>query len=197
MPACGWGNLPGSASLAGFNRAFLIVLVVGAIASYNINIDRFSLHAVYRNRLIRAFLGASSRKRDPNPFTGFDPGDNPRVRELWPIGVGAGTQPGPIPLIGDRSMSSIWRSTSSHPDGLHGRSVRRSHSRSVRFTPAVRARHFARVRNTAIRVRPKESRSGRRWPSRVQQQAPIWAITPRQRLRFSWHFSTFGSARPW
>jgi hypothetical protein len=37
-----------------------------------ININRFSLHSMYRSRLIRAFLGAS-RLRHPNPFTGFDP----------------------------------------------------------------------------------------------------------------------------
>lgn len=71
----------------------LIALVVGAVASYNININRFSLHAVYRNRLIRAFLGASSPKRNPNPFTGFDLADNPRVHELWPSKSATGTWP--------------------------------------------------------------------------------------------------------
>src|SRR5581483_8638143 len=31
---------------------------------------------MYRNRLIRAYLGASRETRAPNPFTGFDPDDN-------------------------------------------------------------------------------------------------------------------------
>jgi hypothetical protein len=57
-------------------------VVVGMMASRCININRFSLHALYRNRLIRAFLGASRRRR-PDRFTGFDPHDNPRVHQLW------------------------------------------------------------------------------------------------------------------
>jgi hypothetical protein len=54
----------------------LIVLVVFFSAAININ--RFSLHAMYRSRLIRAYLGASRKNRDrqPDPFTGFDPADN-------------------------------------------------------------------------------------------------------------------------
>jgi hypothetical protein len=47
-----------------------------------INVNKFSLHAIYRNRLVRAYLGASNSKRDPNPFTGFDPADNLRLQEL-------------------------------------------------------------------------------------------------------------------
>ena len=35
--------------------------------------------SIYRNRLIRAYLGASNPKRAPNPFTGFDEGDNIRM----------------------------------------------------------------------------------------------------------------------
>jgi len=57
--------------------------VLGFGASYFININRFSLHAFYRNRLIRAFLGAS-RKRKPDLFTGFDSKDNPKLHTLWP-----------------------------------------------------------------------------------------------------------------
>ena len=43
------------------------------------------LHALYRNRLIRAFLGAShARKRQPDRFTDFDETDNLAMHELWP-----------------------------------------------------------------------------------------------------------------
>jgi len=51
-----------------------------------INLNKLSLHAAYRNRLIRAFLGASrsNEERRPNPFTGFDPTDNLQVHELRP-----------------------------------------------------------------------------------------------------------------
>jgi hypothetical protein len=47
-----------------------------------INANRFSLHATYRNRLIRAYLAASRPMRAPNRFTGFDPADNFPLREL-------------------------------------------------------------------------------------------------------------------
>src|SRR5207302_6662236 len=47
-----------------------------------ININRFSLHGVYRDRLIRAYLGASNPHRKPNPFSGFDPGDNLTLTRL-------------------------------------------------------------------------------------------------------------------
>lgn len=59
-------------------------LVIGGAASWFVNINWFSLHGLYRNRLIRAFLGASCVERLPNPFTGFDQKDNPQVAELWP-----------------------------------------------------------------------------------------------------------------
>ena len=48
--------------------------------SWFVNVNRFSLHALYRNRLVRAFLGSaratqsSSASRDP--FTLFDQADN-------------------------------------------------------------------------------------------------------------------------
>lgn len=65
----------------------LIAFLVARIASCNVNINRFSLHALYRNRLIRAYLGASRDKRHPNRFTGFDDDDNVRMHELWPDDV--------------------------------------------------------------------------------------------------------------
>ncbi|HWN43799.1 MAG TPA: hypothetical protein VNW71_16350 [Thermoanaerobaculia bacterium] len=47
-----------------------------------VNVNRFSLQAMYRNRLVRAYLGASNARRRPNLFTGFDPDDNLRMHEL-------------------------------------------------------------------------------------------------------------------
>ena len=61
-------------------------LVVGGGLSLFMNLNIFSLHAGYRSRLIRAFLGASrpEQQRKPNPFTGFDPADNINMHELRP-----------------------------------------------------------------------------------------------------------------
>ncbi len=62
--------------------AVLFVLLGVGLACL-INSNKFSLHAMYRDRLIRAYLGASNPHRDPNPFTGFDEGDNIRMSEMW------------------------------------------------------------------------------------------------------------------
>ena len=53
-------------------------------ASERINVNRFSLQGFYRNRLVRAYLAAGrpNRARTPDPFTGFDADDNPRMHEL-------------------------------------------------------------------------------------------------------------------
>jgi hypothetical protein len=62
----------------------IVAFAVAYVASRCVNINRFSLHALYRNRLIRAYLGASRQARHPDRFTGFDPKDNVRMHELWP-----------------------------------------------------------------------------------------------------------------
>jgi hypothetical protein len=60
-----------------------ILAGIGFVSSYSVNVNRFSLHSLYRNRLIRAFLGATNAQRNANQFTQFDPGDNPRMTDLW------------------------------------------------------------------------------------------------------------------
>jgi hypothetical protein len=60
-----------------------ILLVAGMAMARLINANKFSLHGVYRERLIRAYLGASNSHRKENPFTGFDENDNIKMRDLW------------------------------------------------------------------------------------------------------------------
>jgi Patatin-like phospholipase len=66
----------------------VILLVIAAVLALalgqHINVNRFSMHAVYRNRLVRAFLGTARSQRQPDEFTGLDPADNPRMTELEP-----------------------------------------------------------------------------------------------------------------
>jgi hypothetical protein len=59
-----------------------ILLVLSRVMARYININRFSLHAMYRNRLIRAYLGASNPKRNASRFTGFAANDNLLMRDL-------------------------------------------------------------------------------------------------------------------
>ena len=71
----------------------LLVLPAASLA-FLVNINVFSLHGMYRSRLIRAFLGASNPRRRPDPFTGFDPRDNIPMHALGrrkPTGGGGGT----------------------------------------------------------------------------------------------------------
>lgn len=74
---------PALAALVVDIQLWAIALLAGlcAVAAATVDVNRFSLHAMYRARLIRAYLGASRPRtgegcRDPNPFTGFDPDDN-------------------------------------------------------------------------------------------------------------------------
>src|SRR6266481_9214566 len=61
----------------------LLLLLLGVVMARLVNANKFSLHGVYRDRLIRAYLGASNSDRKPNPFTGFDENDNIKMRDLW------------------------------------------------------------------------------------------------------------------
>jgi hypothetical protein len=64
--------------------AGLALAVFGLIAGYFVDINQFSLHGAYRDRLIRAYLGASRQPgtRRPNLFTGFDRHDNLEMVDL-------------------------------------------------------------------------------------------------------------------
>lgn len=60
----------------------LAFLGFGWFMARYININTFSLHGMYRNRLIRAYLGASDERRNANKFTGFAQTDNLYMHEL-------------------------------------------------------------------------------------------------------------------
>jgi Patatin-like phospholipase len=72
--------------LGRFVLAFGACAFICGAASWAINTNRFSLHGLYRNRLIRAFLGGSHaiNERQPNPLSQFDEHDNLNLCELWP-----------------------------------------------------------------------------------------------------------------
>ena len=46
--------------------------------------NTFSLHGMYGNRLVRAYLGAARGQRDPHWFTGFDADDNAPLKNCPP-----------------------------------------------------------------------------------------------------------------
>ncbi|PWT79666.1 MAG: hypothetical protein C5B57_13555, partial [Blastocatellia bacterium] len=81
---------------AGVALLFASVLAVTLVFAWRVDINEFSMHAFYRNRLARGYLGASNLSRKANPFTGIDPEDsNVPVSGLR---ASAG-YPGPFPIF--------------------------------------------------------------------------------------------------
>lgn len=89
-------------------------IAVGLGMGLVVNINQFSLHAAYRDRLIRAYLGASRPRaeRKPNPFTGFDTRDN---LQMWQL---RGNRPFPVlnltlNLVGGKELA--WQDRKAQP----------------------------------------------------------------------------------
>ena len=58
-------------------------VILGTVLSLRVNINEFSLHYFYKNRLVRCYLGASNTQfRQADPFTGFDPQDDILLAKL-------------------------------------------------------------------------------------------------------------------
>lgn len=60
----------------------LALAIAGSILAFRVDINEFSMHHFYKNRLVRCYLGASNENRRPNPFTGFDSRDDFFLSEL-------------------------------------------------------------------------------------------------------------------
>lgn len=72
---------PGNPFLLAGSMAAL--LIIGWLAGEAINTNKFSLHYYWRNRIVRAYLGASAGKiPDSARFTGFSEKDNLQMHEL-------------------------------------------------------------------------------------------------------------------
>ncbi|WP_159627682.1 patatin-like phospholipase family protein [Massilia puerhi] len=62
--------------------AFGGFLGAALLLGWRVDINKFSLYMLYRNRVVRAWFGAGNRARRPHPFTGFDPNDDMLLAEL-------------------------------------------------------------------------------------------------------------------
>lgn len=65
-----------------FSFLWIIATSIAALLAWRLDVNEFSMHLFYRNRLVRAFAGASNPKRVPSPFTGFAPDDDIALSEL-------------------------------------------------------------------------------------------------------------------
>jgi len=61
--------------------ACLVLFATAFLLSWRVNINEFSIHHAYRNRLVRCYLGASVPNRQAQAFTGFSEADD------LPLGV--------------------------------------------------------------------------------------------------------------
>ena len=100
----------------------LILAATAIVFGWRIDINEFSLHAFYRDRIARCYAGASNPDRRANPFTGFAASDkklrlvdllpkrfnSPALRDLWAPACGpdpcfpapqAPTYEGPFPIF--------------------------------------------------------------------------------------------------
>jgi hypothetical protein len=84
--------------------------------AWRVDINEFSLHHFYRNRLVRAYLGATTCNRQPNPFTGFDDRDDIKLAGLLnpPKHLCDGVDPaiqydGPYPIVNTTLNLSVGR----------------------------------------------------------------------------------------
>ena len=74
-----------------------VCVVAGLLLSWRVDINQFSMHNFYKNRLVRCYLGASrQRRRRPNPFTGFDDSDDELLYRFTPQKNG---YLGPYPIV--------------------------------------------------------------------------------------------------
>lgn len=93
-----------------FGAIFIVLVAMAFGLSRYVDINVFAFHMFYRNRLERCYLGASNPARHPNPFTGLDPLDSPRLADL----KRNGKVQRPYPLINTalniaRSANLAWQ----------------------------------------------------------------------------------------
>ncbi len=71
-------ELSGASEYVNHTVAFVWMGFVAAavLLSWRVDINQFSVHMLYRNRLVRCYLGASVPGRRGQPFTGFSSGDD-------------------------------------------------------------------------------------------------------------------------
>ncbi len=97
------------------------LIVFGALAGlalllgHVIAINRFSLHGMYRDRLVRTFLGVSrpGAERRPSPFTGFDEDDDLAISRLTEPGRPLHVVNATLNLVAENRLATAERKSAS------------------------------------------------------------------------------------
>lgn len=101
----------GEASAAGEGLTYVFYLAAAIVATFlffgwRVDVNQFSMHGFYRDRLARCYLGGTNPIRTADPFTGFDDHTETRSRtgmklsSLLPTRFqGDGSDNGPFPIF--------------------------------------------------------------------------------------------------
>jgi hypothetical protein len=106
---------PVGASLPEDLLVFFGLLAIGAGLGRVISINQFSLHGMYRSRLVRTFLGVSRPKpnRHPSEFTGFDSADDMPFARLRHVGPPLHVVNTTLNLVADNRLAVAERKATS------------------------------------------------------------------------------------
>jgi patatin-like phospholipase len=88
-----------------------VLLFVGLALGRIMSMNPFSLHAMYRARLVRTFLGVSrpQRERHPSAFTGFDPDDDIKMAQLSGDGRPLHVVNATLNLVAENRLATVVR----------------------------------------------------------------------------------------
>src|SRR5206468_2679236 len=111
-----WNRMTETAYSMALPILFLANTCLALLLAYRIDINQFSMHLLYRNRLVRCYLGASNRKppRKAQPFTGFDRNDDIGLHEVWEprvLPIMVGIRKTPVEVMDHDGISSDWSET--------------------------------------------------------------------------------------
>ncbi|MGH8638634.1 MAG: hypothetical protein ACREUZ_15975, partial [Burkholderiales bacterium] len=92
-----------------------VLLGVGLLMAVVVPVNKYSLHGMYRNRLIRTFIGASrpAADRHASPFTGFDPADDLAMASLASLPRPLHVINTTLNLVSDKSLAMQQRKSES------------------------------------------------------------------------------------
>jgi hypothetical protein len=69
-------------SLGAASASLAVLALLALIGFACIDVNAFSIQNIFRNRLVRCYLGAAHRDRLENPYAGFDPNDDFELKQL-------------------------------------------------------------------------------------------------------------------
>jgi|GEM_PF-4854892 len=117
--------------------ATIVLLLASFVLGQRVGANRFSLHNMYANRLVRCYLGATTDPRFGNALTNFDSQDEIALSTLWPGEDHDGNRPGPFHIVnGAMNLSSERSSLGAEPeDYAAGLANRDRKAESFSFSP--------------------------------------------------------------